>query len=193
MAEIRPSRHLSKSGKTVFIRTAYGKDAAKVLACAQQIIAERKYSMTSPEEFLVGLEQEIELLESYRKDPGRLFIIAETEDREIVGTLDFAPGSFIRQRHWGEFGMGVLASCRGEGIGSVLLQALLSWASGHDRIEKICLSVHADNPAAIELYKKFGFEIEGIRRKETRFEPDQFGPDRYVDTVLMAKFLDHSE
>jgi len=187
MAEIRPTRHLrklGKSGKTFFIRSAQGKDAAKVLICASQIIGEQRYSVTSPEEFLVGLEQEIEFLERFRKDPDRLFLVAETEEREIVGSLDFAPSHFLRQRHWGEFGMGVLAAHRGEGIGTALLETFLSWAKGQQILEKVCLAVHADNEPAIALYQKLGFEIEGVRRRET-----QMGPDQYVDAILMAKFL----
>jgi RimJ/RimL family protein N-acetyltransferase len=184
MAEIRPFRHISKSGKTFFIRAAQGKDAAKVLFCAQGIIGEKLYSVTAPEEFSVSLEQEIDFLEMFRKDPGRIFLVAETEDREIVGTLDFAPGYFLRHQHWGEFGMGVMAHFRGEGVGSALLDALLTWVSSRKEIEKICLTVHANNERAISLYKKAGFEVEGVKRRETRI-----GPDEYLDAVLMAKFM----
>lgn len=185
MAEIRPTRHQTKSGKTYFIRSAHGKDAAKVLATAREIIGERVYSVTTPEEYFIQLEEEIGFLESYRKDPNRLFIVAETEEREIVGTLDFAPGFLMRHRHWGEFGMGVLASFRGEGIGRALLETLLNWTKERPNLKKVCLSVHAGNIPAIELYKKLGFEIEGVKRLDTCF-----GPGQYEDAVLMAKFLD---
>jgi RimJ/RimL family protein N-acetyltransferase len=188
MAEIRPTRHLSKSGKTFFIRSAQGKDAGKVLACASQIIAEEKYSVTSPLEFLIGLESQIEFLETFRREPDRVFLVAETEEREIVGTIDFAPSRFLRQRHWGEFGMGVVASHRGEGIGQALLETFLQWAKLQGSIDKVCLSVHADNTRAIALYTKLGFEIEGIRKRETCF-----GPGQYVDSILMAKFLNDVE
>lgn len=184
MAEIRPTRRQTKSGQTYFVRSAHGKDAAKVLVCAKEIIGERIYSVTSPEEYYVGLEEEIGFLEGYRKDPSRLFVIAETEAREVIGTLDFAPGYLIQHRHWGEFGMGVLADYRGEGIGLALLNALLDWAEQCPTLDKICLSVHANNLAAIELYKRAGFEIEGIKRRDTRFSTGE-----YVDAVLMAKFL----
>jgi RimJ/RimL family protein N-acetyltransferase len=188
MAEIRPSRHQSKSGKTFFIRAAHGIDAEKVLACASQIIAEERYSVTSPVEFIIATENQIEFLEGFRKDPDRIFLIAETEDREIIGNIDFALSKAIRHRHWGEFGMGVLAAYRGEGIGQALLEALIGWAKEHGGVEKICLSVHADNTRAMSLYEKLGFEIEGIRKRETCF-----GPGQYVDAVLMAKFLSDVE
>jgi ribosomal protein S18 acetylase RimI-like enzyme len=80
--------------------------------------------------------------------------------------------------------MGVLAEYRSQGIGQALLETLLSWAQARGGIEKVCLSVHADNQRAISLYKKLGFEVEGIRKRETCF-----GPGQYADAVLMAKFL----
>ncbi|HEU12758.1 MAG TPA: GNAT family N-acetyltransferase, partial [Euryarchaeota archaeon] len=45
------------------------------------------------------------------------------------------------------------------------------------------LEVFSTNVNAIELYKKLGFEIEGIRKKQFKIEGN------YVDDVLMAKFL----
>jgi RimJ/RimL family protein N-acetyltransferase len=80
--------------------------------------------------------------------------------------------------------MGVLAEYRSQGVGAALLGGLLAWAQIQPGLEKINLTVHGDNTRALGLYKKFGFEIEGIRKRDTRFEDD-----RYVDSVEMAKFL----
>ena len=46
----------------------------------------------------------------------------------------------------------------------------------------------SDNQHAIALFKRFGFHEEGVRLKQIKF-----GPDRYVDEVLMAKYLDGVE
>lgn len=184
MAEIRPTRHQMRSGKLFFIRAALAKDAPAVLELARQVIGESVYSVTSPEEFNVGVEEEIQFLEGFRRDPGKLFLVAETADKRIVGNLDFAVGHFLRHRHVGEFGMGVLREFRCEGVGSALLQDFLDWAIGETSIEKINLSVHAGNARAISLYEKFGFEKEGIRKRETKF--DEF---RYEDSMLMAKVI----
>ncbi|HEX4946421.1 MAG TPA: GNAT family N-acetyltransferase, partial [Blastocatellia bacterium] len=43
------------------------------------------------------------------------------------------------------------------------------------------LTVYTDNAAAIALYQKFGFEIEGTQRKAA------FRDGVFVDTFLMAR------
>jgi len=43
------------------------------------------------------------------------------------------------------------------------------------------LTVYVDNEPAIRLYQKFGFEVEGTRRK------DVFRDGQYVDSYAMAR------
>jgi len=49
------------------------------------------------------------------------------------------------------------------------------------RIDRIELTVFADNPAAVALYKKFGFEIEGTGRNFALRNGE------YVDAYYMAR------
>ena len=60
----------------------------------------------------------------------------------------------IRKEHWGK------------GIGSLLLDTLISWAANSGIIKKINLGVRTDNDRAIRLYERKGFAIEGTIRKE---------------------------
>ena len=69
-------------------------------------------------------------------------------------------------------------------IATVLLQSLIDWAAAKPLIEKIGLTVHANNENAIRLYRKFGFIEEGRRSKELKL-----GPDIYVDDILMYRFV----
>lgn len=55
-----------------------------------------------------------------------------------------------------ELGMAVLAGFRGRGIGTTLLEHLLTLAA--DRCRKVCLSVSSDNPA-MRLYLRAGFTV----------------------------------
>ncbi len=55
-----------------------------------------------------------------------------------------------------ELSVAVVPDCRGQGIGSRLLTALLDAASEH--YDAVSLSVQADNPA-LRLYQRLGFEI----------------------------------
>jgi len=85
------------------------------------------------------------------------------DDGRVVGWCDVNPKTHETLRHSGVLGMGVAASHRGQGLGSALLRATLeaAFARGITRVE---LVVRADNAAAIALYERHGFELEGRLR-----------------------------
>ena len=89
-------------------------------------------------------------------------IVAEAGDGIIGGIWMIGPffGS-------GEIGMLVAHDWRGKGVGSALLAASIDWARDHG-LHKLSLSVFPHNAAAIAVYRKFGFEDEGLRRKHIR-------------------------
>lgn len=66
-----------------------------------------------------------------------------------------------------------------KGYGKKLLQKMILWAKTH-KFRKIWLTVYSDNLRAIKLYKKLGFEIEGI------FMNDAFFKNRPRHVVSMA-------
>ena len=93
---------------------------------------------------------------------GMTQFVAVDEGR-VVGWCDVNPKTHETLRHSGVLGMGVAASHRGQGIGSALLRATLEAASARG-ITRIELILRADNAAAIRLYERNGFELEGRLR-----------------------------
>jgi ribosomal protein S18 acetylase RimI-like enzyme len=85
------------------------------------------------------------------------------DDGRVVGWCDVNPKTHETLRHSGVLGMGVAASHRGQGVGSALLRATLEAASARG-ITRVELVVRADNAAAIALYERHGFELEGRLR-----------------------------
>ncbi|PRY63100.1 ribosomal-protein-alanine N-acetyltransferase [Vreelandella songnenensis] len=59
--------------------------------------------------------------------------------------------------------IGVLPSCRHQGVGRALMQAVLVKASEWQS-ERLLLEVRAGNQAAIALYRHFGFVHDGQRK-----------------------------
>ena len=92
-------------------------------------------------------------------------------DGTVIGWCDISSLHRPVFSHSGTLGMGVLAPYRGQGIGEALLSATLNKAKviGLTRIE---LTVREKNHPAIALYKKFGFEIEGLHRNAVRIGTD---------------------
>jgi putative acetyltransferase len=77
--------------------------------------------------------------------------------------------------------MGVASQWQGKGVGSKLLAAVLDIADNWMNLRRVELSVYADNEAAISLYRKFGFETEGL------FRDYAVRDGVYVDTLSMAR------
>lgn len=102
---------------------------------------------------------------------------------QIVGQLGFEVSSRPRRKHAANFGMGVSEAHQGKGIGSKLIETMLDMAINWMQVKRIELEVYTDNDAAIALYKKHGFEIEGTARKHA------FRDGQYVDTHFMAKLV----
>jgi ribosomal protein S18 acetylase RimI-like enzyme len=85
------------------------------------------------------------------------------DDGRVVGWCDVNPKTHATLRHSGVLGMGVAASHRSQGVGAALLRATLEAASARG-ITRVELVVRADNAAAIALYERYGFELEGRLR-----------------------------
>jgi ribosomal protein S18 acetylase RimI-like enzyme len=100
----------------------------------------------------------------------------------VVGWVDIHRLEAPRRSHRGNLGMGLIPEARRQGLGSRLLQAALDHAVKIG-LEKIELTVYTSNLPALGLYKKFGFEPEGLLRSYRRVDGFDF------DGLLMAKFL----
>lgn len=69
----------------------------------------------------------------------------------------------------------------GKGFGKKMMQQIIDLANQQD-FKRIELSVATENLRAIELYKKMGFEAEGVMRKYTYLKQE----GRFLDEVLMS-------
>jgi putative acetyltransferase len=101
-------------------------------------------------------------------------------DGRIVGTADVTRGKG-RRSHVGYIGICVHDDFNGRGIGSRLLAALVDTADNWLNLKRLELAVYVDNEAAIRLYEKFGFAIEGTRRAAA------FRDGVFVDDYVMAR------
>lgn len=148
------------------IREAVGSDAAAYISFLNQIASESDFlTFGSADELNLTTKKEESSIENALKRENVLFLIAESEG-QIVGNLDFSGGSKSRTAHTGEFGISVLKDYWGKGIGKKLLAELIEWAHKNDVIRKINLRVRTDNPRAIHLYQSFGFEEEGLIKRD---------------------------
>ena len=109
--------------------------------------------------------------------------VAVAGDR-VVGWCDIVPLTpHPGFAHNGRLGMGVLAEFRGRGLGRALVAAALAAAprAGFRRVE---LEAYSSNAAALALYRRVGFEVEGVKRGVRVLDGVT------DDLVCMARWLD---
>lgn len=110
------------------------------------------------------------------------YLLVAEVDGEVVANLGLhAAGKSPRRRHVGHLGMAVRDDWQRRGVGSALLAAALDLADRWLNYRRLELTVYTDNAAALALYRKFGFAIEGTHREFA------FRDGRYVDAHAMAR------
>ena len=104
------------------------------------------------------------------------------EDNKMIGYLIAIGNSLVRIRHLSSMVIGVLESYSNIGVGTALLSTLFKWA-GEKEIYRIELTVRIKNERAICFYKKFGFDVEGIRKNSLYIN------SHYEDELYMSKIF----
>lgn len=183
MAEFPAVKHILKNGSTISLRHAIGSDVPGLQKFVEAYMLDGEGQMLDHDEFRITVERQWERLTAMLLNPAELLLLAEFQGN-LVGKIDFHRGRRRRTAHCGEFGLAVTKSWRGQGIGSLLLNSLITWAEPNEHIEKINLHVLSTNERAINLYKKFGFTEEGRRCKDIKFEDGS-----YADDIAMARFV----
>lgn len=101
-------------------------------------------------------------------------------DGRVVGASALRP-FYGRRAHAAEFWIGVDENHARMGIGSMLLAAMIDTADNWLNLKRLEMTVFTDNAAALALYEKFGFAIEGTHKAAT------FRNGEFVDAYCMAR------
>ena len=86
-------------------------------------------------------------------------------DEELVCIASVETRRHARLSHNATMGLSVRRRFWGLGIGSVCMELLIRFCRAHGGGRSLRLEVYADNERAIRLYKKFGFSVEGCRKR----------------------------
>lgn len=167
----------------LIIRKATKSDAKAIIEYIETVSGESDYLTFGEGEFSLTVEQQEGFIDKISNQKNALFIIAEVEGK-IVGNLSFSGGTKPRILHTGEFGVSVLKEYWGQGIGTKLIKYLIDWAKKSGTIRKINLRVRSDNYSAIQVYKKLGFNEEGLLTREF------FINNKFYDSIFMGLTID---
>lgn len=163
------------------IRNIEPEDAERLLAMQCQLDLETTYMMLEPGE----RDNSKEKLKSRLKEAisyGSIILVAETNEKEIIGFIWAERGIPKRIRHSAYIVAGIREGYRGRGIGSSLFEELEKQAR-EKAITRLELTVIKENTAALNLYQKMGYRIEGEKPESLYTE------GRYLDEYYMGKLI----
>lgn len=106
----------------------------------------------------------------------------ENGQKKVIGAISLNISPIPRTRHSGSIGIMVHKDYQGEGIGKALFSKIIDLADNWLKLMRLELTVFVDNERAINLYKSFGFEIEG-RKKYAVIRNGE-----YADEYIMARY-----
>ena len=164
----------------IAIRPAEPSDAPELVSLAASVGQEAGDWLLTTETWRpVGDERRY--LKAVRRHADAAVYVAVDGGR-MVGRLSLARDPHPASTHVADLGLMVAESHRRRGIGTALLEAAVAWAKGSG-VSKLELHVFPWNEPAIQLYERFGFEREGLRRGHYLRNGDA------VDALLMAYHL----
>ncbi|MEK7356728.1 MAG: N-acetyltransferase [Bdellovibrionota bacterium] len=163
------------------IRSARPEDAP-ILAAAEREIAKIPGRLASRPEELKD-ESFFEKVEALSKLDTGLYVVIEV-DGKVVGHALLEPHKLASTAHVVSLTIAIHEGAQGQGLGRKLMEYLIAWARGNQKIEKFELQVRSSNARAIKLYESFGFVEEGRKTRRLKYAGGQ-----YLDDVYMALWV----
>jgi putative acetyltransferase len=118
-----------------------------------------------------------------KRQPPRFWPLVAEVDGDVVGIIGLHWDEHNRA-HVGHLGMMVDHDHQSMGVGSALMEAVVDLAENWLGMTRLQLEVYPDNERAIGLYRKYGFEIEGL------YHAFGYRDGRYADTLVMGRLRD---
>jgi RimJ/RimL family protein N-acetyltransferase len=154
-------------------------DGAGFNRLLKMIESETHHMLFDPGERTTTDQEQLAFIERVIKSPGRTILLAKTNDAP-VGFIAVMGENLNKKLHSRYISMGVLSKFHQMQIGSGLMKRAIEFceAQGVARME---LTVVTTNLPALNLYRKFGFEIEGTKRRSLNVQGE------LVDEYFMAR------
>ncbi|AIQ52969.1 GNAT family N-acetyltransferase [Paenibacillus sp. FSL R7-0331] len=166
---------------SIVYRELVPEDAGSLLSLQHSLDEETAFMLLEPDERQTNVQQVREMIEAAGKSANSVLICAEVAG-ELAGYISLQGKGLKRIRHSAYIVIGIRKAFQGLGIGSGLFREMenRARAKGLVRLE---LTVMAHNERGIALYKKCGFEVEGLKKKSLYIDGE------WIDEYYMGKIL----
>jgi len=164
------------------IRKAKIQDSESLYIFKVQVTRETEFLSYGINEYKNTMADEEKKIAEYLNSDNNLLLVSVLNDK-VIGSFECTGGKLRRDRHTGEIGIVVGRKYWGNKIANGFYETFLEWVHDKNILKKINLRVRADNYRAVKLYIKWGFQIEGLLRKE------QCVNNIYYDHYWMGKVI----
>lgn len=172
----------TKRGVKVTLREPLESDAKEIIDFYNEVGGETNFLSFEKGEYKVSLKEQENTI-NYVNDSINNTMILALYNSKIIGIGSIVSNQKKKGKHVGSLGIAIKEEYCNMGLGRIIMEYLIDWCKENKITTKINLSVREDNPRAIALYKKCGFEVEGISKNETYLD------GKFFDLVNMGLIL----
>ena len=148
----------------LLIREAEPSDAAELVTFLNRVSVETDFTSLDRNGILMT-DTEMELfLDKQAHSENQITLLALLND-EIAGLVNITADQRKRVRHIGDLFIVIGKKYWNNGLGSLLLEEVIEWAQASGILRRLQLTVQTRNQAAVYLYQKHGFVIEGRQER----------------------------
>ena len=168
----------------LLIREAESGDAAELVTFLNGVSVETDFTSLDREGILLT-DTEMEMfLDKQAHSENQITLLALLND-EIAGLVNITADQRKRVRHIGDLFIVIGKKYWNNGLGSFLLEEAIEWAQASGILRRLQLTVQTRNQAAVHLYQKYGFVIEGKQERGAYIEEGEL-----IDVYLMGRLID---
>ena len=168
----------------LLIREAEAEDAAELVTFLNCVSLETDFTSLDGDGILLTSEEMEIFLNKQASSDNQITLLAFLNDK-IAGIVNITADQRKRVRHIGDLFIVIGKRYWNNGLGSLLLEEAIEWAQASGILRRLQLTVQTRNQAAVHLYQKHGFIIEGRQERGAYIEEGKF-----IDVYLMGKLID---
>ena len=168
----------------LLIREAEVEDAAALVSFLNRVSVETDFTSLDGDGILLTSEEMAIFLNKQASWDNRITLLAFLNDK-IAGIVNITADQRKRVRHIGDLFIVIGKKYWNNGLGSLLLEEVVEWAQASGILRRLQLTVQTRNLAAVHLYQKHGFVIEGRQERGAYIEEGDF-----IDVYLMGRLID---
>ena len=168
----------------LLIREAEAEDAAELVTFLNCVSLETDFTSLDGDGILLTSEEMEVFLNKQASSDNQITLLAFLNDK-IAGLVNITADQRKRVRHIGDIFIVIGKRYWNNGLGSLLIEEAIEWAQASGILRRLQLTVQTRNQAAVHLYQKHGFVIEGRQERGAYIEEGKF-----IDVYLMGKLID---